>query len=85
MPYIIIAIIIIIIVIIILLLLCMGVVSTPWQCIHVFNVSDHCSCALQMAELIPMTTTSAARIIEELRKLFPTHGLPEQQMNFGLS
>ena len=36
-------------------------------------------------EVIPMTTTSAARIIGELRKLFPTHGLPEQQMNFGLS
>ena len=36
-------------------------------------------------EVILMTTTSAARIIGELRKLFPTHGLPEQQMNFGLS
>ena len=29
-------------------------------------------------EVIPMTTTSAARTIEELRKLFPTHGLLEQ-------
>ena len=29
-------------------------------------------------EVILMTTTSAARTIEELRKLFPTHGLPEQ-------
>ena len=29
-------------------------------------------------EVIPMTTTSAARTIEELRKLFPTHGSPEQ-------
>jgi len=29
-------------------------------------------------EVIPMTTTSAARTIEELRKLFATHGLPEQ-------
>ena len=29
-------------------------------------------------EMIPMTTTSAARTIQELRKLFPTHGSPEQ-------
>ena len=29
-------------------------------------------------EVLPMTTTSAARTIEELRKLFPTHGSPEQ-------
>lgn len=29
-------------------------------------------------EVIPMSTTSAARKIEELRKLFATHGLPEQ-------
>ena len=29
-------------------------------------------------EVIPLTTTSAARTIEELRKVFPTHGLPEQ-------
>ena len=29
-------------------------------------------------EVIPMTTTSSARTIEELRKVFPTHGLPEQ-------
>lgn len=29
-------------------------------------------------EVILMTTTSAARTIKELRKLFPTHGLPEQ-------
>ena len=29
-------------------------------------------------EVIPMTSTSAARTIERLRKLFATHGLPEQ-------
>jgi len=29
-------------------------------------------------EVIPMTTTTASRTIEELRKLFATHGLPEQ-------
>ena len=29
-------------------------------------------------EVIQMTTTSAARTIDELRKLFATHGLPEQ-------
>lgn len=28
--------------------------------------------------MIPITTTSAAKTIEELRKLFATHGLPEQ-------
>lgn len=29
-------------------------------------------------EVIPVTTTNAARTIEELRKLFATHGLPQQ-------
>jgi len=30
------------------------------------------------SEVIPVTTTTASRTIEELRKLFATHGLPEQ-------
>lgn len=29
-------------------------------------------------EVIPMSTRSAVRTIEKLRKLFPTYGLPEQ-------
>lgn len=32
-------------------------------------------------KVIPMTTTSTTRTIEELRKLFATHGLPQQVVN----
>ena len=60
--------------------------ARPWQRIHVnfagpflvtifLVVVDSHS---KWPEVIPMTTTSAARTIEELRKLFATHGLPEQ-------
>lgn len=58
----------------------------PWQRIHVdfagpflgrmfLIVVDAHS---KWPEVVPMTTTSTTRIIEELRKLFATHGLPEQ-------
>ena len=60
--------------------------ARPWQRIHVdfagpllgtmylVIVDSHS----KWPEVIPMTTTSAARTIERLRKLFATHGLPEQ-------
>lgn len=60
----------------------------PWQRVHVdltgpfsgvmfLIVAD---AHFKWPEVIPLTTTSAARTIEELRKLFLTHahGLPEQ-------
>lgn len=42
------------------------------------DVSVRCSYVFQMAQSDTMTTTSAARTIEELRKLQTTHGLPKQ-------
>ena len=66
--------------------------ARPWQRIHVdfagpflgtmFLVVDSHS---KWPEVIPMTTTSAARTIEELRKLFATHGLPEQLVSDNVS
>jgi len=34
-------------------------------------------------EVIPMTTTTASRTIEELKKLFATHGLAEQLVSYN--
>jgi len=64
----------------------MGVVSTHMATYsHRFcgtilrsNVSIVVDAHYKWPEVIPVTTTSAARTIEELRKLFVTHGLPEQ-------
>ena len=63
---------------------CIGVASTPtatYPCrfcgtILRNNVSRRHH--LKWPEVIPMTTTSAKRTIEDLRKLFAKHGLPEQ-------
>ncbi|PFX11662.1 Uncharacterized protein K02A2.6 [Stylophora pistillata] len=60
--------------------------ARPWQRIHIdfsgpflgtmflIVVDSHS----KWPEVIAMTTTNAARTIEELRKLFATNGLPEQ-------
>ena len=60
--------------------------ARPWQRIHIdfagpflgkmflIIVGAHS----KWPEVVPMTTTSATRTIEELRRLFATHGLPEQ-------
>ena len=59
--------------------------ARPWQRIHVDFAGPLGTMFLVVVdshskwpEVIPMTTTSAARTIERLRKLFPTYGLPEQ-------
>ena len=60
--------------------------ACPWQCIYVDFAGPFLGTMFLVVvdshskwpEVIPMTTTSAARTIEELRKLFATHGLPEQ-------
>ena len=60
--------------------------ARPWQRIHIdfaglflgtmfLIVVDAHS---KWPEVIPTTTTTASRTIEELRKLFASHGLPEQ-------
>ena len=60
--------------------------ARPWQRIHVDFAGPFLGTMFLIVvdahskwpEVIPMTTTNAARTIEELRKLFATHGLPEQ-------
>lgn len=60
--------------------------ARPWQRIHVDFAGPFLGTMFLVVvdshskwpEVIPMTTTSAARTIERLRKLFATHGLPEQ-------
>ncbi|KAL9966705.1 hypothetical protein ACROYT_G024821 [Oculina patagonica] len=60
--------------------------ARPWQRIHVDFAGSFLGTMFLIAvdahskwpEVIPMTTTTASRTIEELRKLFATHGLPEQ-------
>ena len=60
--------------------------ARPWQRIHV-DVAGPFSGTMfpivvdvqvKWSEGIPMTTTSASRTVDELRKLFATHGLPKQ-------
>ena len=60
--------------------------SQPWQCIHIDFTGPFLGTMFLIVvdahskwpEVIPMTTTTTSRTIEELRKLFATHGLPEQ-------
>ena len=60
--------------------------ARPWQRIHVDFAGPFLGTMFLIVvdahskwpEVIPMTTTSATRTIEELRKLFTAHGLPEQ-------
>ena len=63
-----------------------GMASSPWQRIHVafvglfiaemfLLVADAHS---KWPEVVKMNSTTATKTVEELRKLFSTHGLPEQ-------
>ena len=60
--------------------------ARPWQRIHIDFTGPFLGTMFLIVvdvhskwpEVIPMTTTTASRTIEELRKLFATHGLPEQ-------
>ena len=60
--------------------------ARPWQRIHIDFVGSFLGTMFliivdvhsKWSEVVPMTTTSATRTIEELRRLFATHGLPEQ-------
>ena len=60
--------------------------ARPWQRIHINFTGPFLGTMFLIVvdvhfkwpEVIPMTTTTASRTIEELRKLFATHGLPEQ-------
>ena len=60
--------------------------ARPWQRIHIDFAGPFLGTMFliivdahsKWPEVVPMTTTSATRTIEELRRLFATHGLPEQ-------
>ena len=60
--------------------------ARPWQRIHIDFAGPFLGTMFLIVvdvhskwpEVIPMTTTTASRTNEELRKLFATHGLPEQ-------
>ena len=60
--------------------------ARPWQRIHIDFAGPFLGTMFLVVvdahskwpEVILMTTTTASRTIEELRKLFATHGLPEQ-------
>ena len=60
--------------------------ARPWQCIHIDFAGPFLGTMFLIVvdvhskwpEVIPMTTTTASITIEEPRKLFATHGFPEQ-------
>lgn len=59
--------------------------ACPWQHIYIDFVGPFVETMFLIVvdadfkwpKVIPMTTTSTARTIKEMRKLFVTHGLPE--------